>query len=82
MNRLEAREFVRGVVTRWLDAPCGDVLPTDRVDGGPLRFGLDAATDREPRKQLGSPRRIHCGSSRMQMESYGRQMPGFRLTGR
>lgn len=41
MNLLEAREFVRGVVTRWLDAQCGDVLPTDRVDGGPLRFGLD-----------------------------------------
>jgi hypothetical protein len=42
MNLLEAREFVRGVVTRWLDAQCGDILPTDRVDGGPLRFGLDA----------------------------------------
>ena len=48
MNLLEAREFVRGVVTRWLDAQCGDALPTDRVDGGPLRFGLDTATDREP----------------------------------
>lgn len=41
MNLLEAREFVRGVVTRWLDAQCGDVMPTDRVDGGSLRFGLD-----------------------------------------
>lgn len=44
MNLLEAREFVRGVVTKWLDAQCGDVMPTDRVDGGSLRFGLD---DRE-----------------------------------
>lgn len=41
MTLLEAREFVRGVVTKWLDAQCGDVMPTDRVDGGPLRFGLD-----------------------------------------
>jgi len=41
MNLLEAREFVRGVVTKWLDAQCGDVMPTDRVDGGALRFGLD-----------------------------------------
>lgn len=41
MNLLEAREFVRGVVTRWLDGLCGDVMPTDRVDGGSLRFGLD-----------------------------------------
>jgi hypothetical protein len=41
MNLLEAREFVRSVVTKWLDAQCGDVMPTDRVDGGSLRFGLD-----------------------------------------
>lgn len=41
MNLLEAREFVRRVVSRWLDTQCGDVMPTDRVDGGPLRFGLD-----------------------------------------
>lgn len=45
MNLLEAREFVRGVVTKWLDAQCGDVMPTDRVDGGPLRFGLDDRDD-------------------------------------
>ncbi|MGO6733506.1 hypothetical protein ELI54_31270 (plasmid) [Rhizobium ruizarguesonis] len=47
MNLLEAREFVRGVVTKWLDAQCGDVMPTDRVDGGPLRFGLDDDDDDE-----------------------------------
>ena len=45
MNLLEAREFVRRVVTRWLDAECGDRLPRDRVDGGPLRFGLDDQDD-------------------------------------
>ena len=41
MNLLEAREFVRDVVTAWLDLECGGRLPRDRVDGGPLRFGLD-----------------------------------------
>jgi hypothetical protein len=41
MNLLEAREFVRNVVSAWLDLECGDRLPRDRVDGGPLRFGLD-----------------------------------------
>ncbi len=41
MNLLEAREFIRSVVTKWLDERCGDRMPTDRVDGGPLRFGLD-----------------------------------------
>lgn len=45
MNLVEAREFVRGVVTRWLDQLCGDTMPTDRVDGGALRFGLDARGD-------------------------------------
>ena len=45
MNLLEAREFVRGVVTRWLDQLCGDVMPTDRVDGGALRFGPDERED-------------------------------------
>lgn len=44
MNLLEAREFMRSVVTKWIDSQCGDRMPTDRVDGGPLRFGLD---DRE-----------------------------------
>lgn len=41
MNLLEAREFVRGVVSSWLDLECGDYMPRDRVDGGSLRFGLD-----------------------------------------
>lgn len=41
MNLLEARQFVRSVVTKWFDFHCGDRMPTDRVDGGPLRFGLD-----------------------------------------
>ncbi|MBB4116425.1 hypothetical protein FHT80_005799 [Rhizobium sp. BK226] len=41
MNLLEAREFVRSVVTKWIDDQCGTTFPTDRVDGGPLRFGLD-----------------------------------------
>ncbi|MGH0328230.1 hypothetical protein [Sinorhizobium meliloti] len=41
MNLLEAREFLRRVVTKWLDLECGGELPRDRVDGGPLRFGLD-----------------------------------------
>lgn len=41
MNLLEAREFVRNVVSAWLDAECGGRLPRNRVDGGPLRFGLD-----------------------------------------
>lgn len=45
MNLLEAREFVRSAVTKWLDAQCGDRMPTDRVDGGPLRFGLDVRED-------------------------------------
>lgn len=41
MNLLEAREFVRRVVSSWLDAECGDRMPRDRVDGPSLRFGLD-----------------------------------------
>lgn len=41
MNLLEAREFVRMVISRWLDSECGGRMPRDRVDGGPLRFGLD-----------------------------------------
>ena len=41
MNLLEAREFVRRVVSAWLDAECGGRLPRDRVDGGKLRFDLD-----------------------------------------
>lgn len=41
MNLLEAREFVRNVVSAWLDKECGGRMPRDRVDGGPLRFGLD-----------------------------------------
>lgn len=41
MTLLEAREFMRGVVTRWMDQKCGNKMPTDRVDGGALRFGLD-----------------------------------------
>lgn len=41
MNLLEAREFVRQVVSSWLDLECGDRMPRDRVDGPPLRFGLD-----------------------------------------
>ncbi|MPZ41759.1 MAG: hypothetical protein GEU95_27720 [Rhizobiales bacterium] len=41
MNLLEAREFVRTVVTTWLDLECGGRMPRERVDGGPLRFGLD-----------------------------------------
>ncbi len=45
MNLLEAREFVRSVITKWFDELCGDTLPTDRVDGGPLRFGLDNHDD-------------------------------------
>ncbi|CAB3878296.1 hypothetical protein [Achromobacter piechaudii] len=43
MNLREAREFVRGVVSNWLDRECGGRLPRDRVDGAPLRFGLDGA---------------------------------------
>jgi hypothetical protein len=43
MNLLEAREFVRGVISAWLDLECGGRLPRDRVDGGPLRFGLDSS---------------------------------------
>lgn len=43
MSLLEAREFVRTVVSRWLDIECGGRMPRDRVDGGPLRFGLDGA---------------------------------------
>ena len=45
MNLLEAREFVRRVVSSWLDAECGDRMPRDRVDGPALRFGLDRAHD-------------------------------------
>lgn len=45
MNLLEAREFVRQVVTSWLDEECGDTMPRDRVDGGVLRFGLDDRGD-------------------------------------
>lgn len=41
MTLTEAREFVRRVVTAWLDLECGGRLPRDRVDGGMLRFGLD-----------------------------------------
>lgn len=41
MNLLEAREFVRRVVSTWLDVECGGRLPRDRVDGGRLRFGMD-----------------------------------------
>lgn len=41
MNLLEAREFVRIVVSAWLDLECGDRMPRDRVDGPSLRFGLD-----------------------------------------
>ena len=41
MTLLEAREFVRQIVNAWLDEQCGDVMPRDRVDGPPLRFGLD-----------------------------------------
>ncbi|WP_157965013.1 hypothetical protein [Bordetella bronchiseptica] len=46
MNLLEAREFVRTVVSRWLDHECGGRLPRDRVDGGPLRFELDNSIER------------------------------------
>lgn len=41
MSLLEAREFVRNTVSAWLDLECGGHLPRNRVDGGPLRFGLD-----------------------------------------
>ncbi len=41
MNLLEAREFVRQVVSAWLDLECSDRMPRDLVDGPPLRFGLD-----------------------------------------
>jgi hypothetical protein len=41
MSLLEAREFVRNVVSAWLDKECGGRMPLDRVDGGTLRFGLD-----------------------------------------
>jgi hypothetical protein len=41
MNLLEAHEFIRTVVSKWLDIECGGRMPRDRVDGGPLRFGLD-----------------------------------------
>ena len=41
MNLLEAREFVRQVVSTWMDLECDGRLPRDRVDGGRLRFGLD-----------------------------------------
>ena len=46
MDLLEAREFVRRVVTTWLDLECGGRMPRDRVDGGQLRFGLDDPTNR------------------------------------
>lgn len=45
MNLLEAREFVRTAVNKWIDEQCGSSFPTDRVDGGPLRFGLDDEDD-------------------------------------
>lgn len=45
MNLLEAREFVRRVVTSWFDLECGNHMPRDRVDGGRLRFGLDDLTN-------------------------------------
>lgn len=45
MNLLEAREFVRRVAVSWLDAECGGRMPRNRVDGGPLRFGLDDQND-------------------------------------
>lgn len=45
MNLLEAREFVRRAVASWLDAECGGRMPRNRVDGGPLRFGLDERRD-------------------------------------
>jgi hypothetical protein len=45
MNLLEAREFVRRVVSAWLDGECGDRMPRDRVDGPSLRFGLDDRGD-------------------------------------
>lgn len=45
MNLLEAREFVRRVVSSWFDAECGDRMPRDRVDGPALRFGLDKPHD-------------------------------------
>jgi hypothetical protein len=45
MNLREAREFVRRVVTSWLDTECGDAMPRDRVNGGPLRFGLEDRHD-------------------------------------
>jgi hypothetical protein len=45
MNLLEAREFVRQVVSAWLDDECGSRMPHDRVDGGQLRFGLDDFED-------------------------------------
>jgi len=44
MNLLEAREFVRRVVSAWLDQEVGGRLPRDRVDGAQLRFGLDGGT--------------------------------------
>jgi hypothetical protein len=48
MNLLEAREFVRRVVTAWLDRECGGRMPRDRVDGGKLRFGLDDNSTSSP----------------------------------
>lgn len=41
MTLLEAKEFVRRVVAGWLDQISGDRMPSDRVDGPALRFGLD-----------------------------------------
>ena len=41
MTLLDAKEFVRRVVSAWLDRLCGDYMPRDRVDGPALRFGLD-----------------------------------------
>lgn len=41
MNLLEAREFVRRLVSQWFDEECGGRMGRDRVDGGRLRFGLD-----------------------------------------
>ncbi|MFT8662646.1 hypothetical protein [Zymomonas mobilis] len=43
MDLREARQFVRCIVSKWVDRRCGDgsVMPTDRVNGDALRFGLD-----------------------------------------
>ncbi|TCT27723.1 hypothetical protein, partial [Martelella mediterranea] len=41
MTLREARQFFREIVRKWLDDECGGVMPSDRVEGGPFRFGLD-----------------------------------------